>query len=82
MSLTLCARNRELLDIIQFIILHKNGVEERMNRTLIEKVRCMLSNAQLSKSFLGKICVHCMLFDQPFSLNYYREEDYSRGMVW
>ena len=28
-----------------------NGVAERMNRTLMEKVKCMLSNAQLSKSF-------------------------------
>ena len=28
-----------------------NGVAERMNRTLMEKVRCMLSNAQLPKSF-------------------------------
>ena len=29
----------------------QNGVGELMNRTLIEKVRCMLSNAQLTKSF-------------------------------
>ena len=29
----------------------QNGVTERMNRTLMEKIRCMLSNAQLLKSF-------------------------------
>ena len=28
-----------------------NGVAERMNRTLMENVKCMLSNAPLSKSF-------------------------------
>ncbi|KAG8484888.1 hypothetical protein CXB51_021392 [Gossypium anomalum] len=29
----------------------QNGVVERMNRTIMEKVRCMLSNANLPKSF-------------------------------
>ena len=29
----------------------QNSVVEHMNRTLMEKVRCMLSNAQLPKSF-------------------------------
>ena len=29
----------------------QNGVAERMNRTLLEKVRCMLSNASLGKQF-------------------------------
>ena len=28
-----------------------NGVIERMNRTIVEKVRCMLNLAKLSKSF-------------------------------
>ena len=32
----------------------QNGVAERMNRTLMQKVRCMLSNAQLLKSFRQK----------------------------
>ena len=31
-----------------------NGIVERMKRTLMEKVRCMLSNAQLSKYFGAK----------------------------
>ena len=30
----------------------QNGVAERMNRTLLEKVRCMLSNAGFGKQFL------------------------------
>ena len=29
----------------------QNGVVEKMNRTVIEKVRCMLSNSKLLKSF-------------------------------
>lgn len=32
----------------------QNGVAERMNRTLLERVRCMLSNAKLPKSFWGE----------------------------
>jgi len=32
----------------------QNGMAERMNRTLLEKVRCMLSNAGISKSFWAK----------------------------
>ena len=31
-----------------------NGVVERMNRTIIEKVRCMLKLAKLPKSFWGE----------------------------
>ncbi|KAG8498267.1 hypothetical protein CXB51_007036 [Gossypium anomalum] len=41
--------------IMRHLIVHhtpqKNGVAERMNRTIIEKVRCMLSIADLPKSF-------------------------------
>ncbi|KAH9727035.1 Integrase catalytic domain-containing protein [Citrus sinensis] len=33
----------------------QNGVAERMNRTLLEKVRCMLSNAGLDKKFWAKV---------------------------
>ena len=29
----------------------QNGVVERMNRTIMEKFRCMFSNAKLTKSF-------------------------------
>ncbi|GAA0170796.1 hypothetical protein LIER_24980 [Lithospermum erythrorhizon] len=32
-----------------------NGVAERMNRTIIEKVRCMLSHANLSKAFWERL---------------------------
>ena len=29
----------------------QNGVAKRMNRTLLERVRCMLTNARMSKTF-------------------------------
>ncbi|KAG8498697.1 hypothetical protein CXB51_005124 [Gossypium anomalum] len=38
----------------------QNGVTERMNRTIMEKVRCMLSNANLPKSFWGRSSLYCM----------------------
>ena len=31
-----------------------NGLVERMNRTLMERVRCLLSEAKLSNSFWGE----------------------------
>ena len=34
-----------------------NGVAERMNRTLIEKIRCMLSHANLTRSLWGEAMV-------------------------
>ncbi|GMI79054.1 hypothetical protein HRI_001574700 [Hibiscus trionum] len=54
-------RSDPLFDVCQehgivrhFTVRHtpqQNGVAERMNRTLLEKVRCMLSNAGLGKPF-------------------------------
>lgn len=35
----------------------QNGVTERMNRTLLERVRCLLLNAGLSKDFWGEAMV-------------------------
>ncbi|PKI65433.1 hypothetical protein CRG98_014172 [Punica granatum] len=32
----------------------QNGLAERINRTIVERVRCMLSQAKLSKSFWGE----------------------------
>jgi hypothetical protein len=31
-----------------------NGVAEKMNRTIYERIRCMLSHAKLPKSFWGE----------------------------
>ncbi|GKV28505.1 hypothetical protein SLEP1_g37549 [Rubroshorea leprosula] len=36
----------------------QNGVAERMNRTLLERARCMLSNAGLSKDFWAEAINH------------------------
>ena len=52
---TLCkkegiVRHRTLLHTPQH-----NGVAERMKRTLMEKVRCMLSHAQLMKSYWAEV---------------------------
>ena len=43
----------------------QNGVAERMNRTLVTKVRCMLSNAGLSKVFWAEaIAYACQLINR------------------
>ena len=47
--------------IVQHKIVRKtpqqNGLVERMNRTLLERLRCMLSNAQLPKGFELKLFI-------------------------
>ena len=43
----------------------QNGVAERMNRTLLEKARCMLSNAGLSKDFWAEaVSTACFLVNR------------------
>ncbi|KAM1591990.1 hypothetical protein ACFX14_035804 [Malus domestica] len=43
----------------------QNGVAERLNRTLLEKVRCMLSQSGLSKSFWAKVVNYaCHIMNQ------------------
>ncbi|GJR88937.1 retrovirus-related pol polyprotein from transposon TNT 1-94 [Tanacetum coccineum] len=43
----------------------RNGVAERMNRTLLEKVRCMLSNAGLGKEFWAEAVTYmCHLINR------------------
>ncbi|KAL5768311.1 hypothetical protein ACOSQ2_015094 [Xanthoceras sorbifolium] len=43
----------------------QNGVAERMNRTLLERARCMLSNAGLSKDFWAEaISTACFLVNR------------------
>ena len=43
----------------------QNGVAERMNRTIMEKVRCMLSNSKLSKSFWAEAAAtSCFLINR------------------
>lgn len=45
--------------------LQHNGVAKRMNRTLTERVRSMLSSANLPKSFWGEtFCITCYLIDR------------------
>jgi transposase InsO family protein len=40
----------------------QNGVAEQMNRTLLERARCMLSNARLSKDFWAEaVSIACYL---------------------
>ena len=38
-----------------------NGLVERMNRTLVERVRCLLLNVKLSKSFWGETLRYCFI---------------------
>ncbi|KAH9771353.1 Integrase catalytic domain-containing protein [Citrus sinensis] len=43
----------------------QNGVAKRMNRTILEKVRCMLSNAGLNKEFWAEAVVYaCHLINR------------------
>ena len=49
-----------------------NGLVERMNRTLIERVRCMLSKAKLPKHFWGEALytpVHVINLSHAIALN-------------
>ena len=41
---------------------HFNGLAERMNRTLMERVRCLLSKAKLSGSFRVRLFCTCYKF--------------------
>ena len=44
--------------------LQQNGVAERMNRYMLEKVQCMLSNAGISKSFWAETLAYvCYLIN-------------------
>ena len=50
-----------------------NGVGERMNRTIVEKVRCMLKLAKLLKSFWGKAVnttVYLIIISPSVPLNF------------
>ena len=44
------ARHRTVVNTPQ-----QNGITKRMNRTLLEKVRCMLVSSRLSKPFWGEV---------------------------
>ena len=47
----------------------QNGVAERRNKTLMEKVRCMLSNAPLAKSFWVEVTsTSCYLINRSPSV--------------
>ena len=47
----------------------QNGVAERMNRTIVEKIRCMLRMANLPKSFWGEVVVTaCYLINRSPSV--------------
>ena len=44
--------------------LQQNEVAERMNRTLLDKVRCMIVSSGLPECFLGGSYVYCCLFGE------------------
>ncbi|KAG8489524.1 hypothetical protein CXB51_017540 [Gossypium anomalum] len=47
----------------------QNGVAERMNKTIMEKVRCMLSNVNLPKSFWAEVAsIACFLINRSPSV--------------
>ena len=58
----------------------QNGVTERMNKTLMEKARCMLSNVGLPKSFWAEVAsTTCFIINLSF--NCYWQKDSTKGMV-
>ncbi|KAG8483133.1 hypothetical protein CXB51_022087 [Gossypium anomalum] len=59
----------------------QNGVAERMNRTIMEKVQCMLSNANLPKSFWAEAAAStaCFLINRSPSVAI-EKKDSTRGM--
>ena len=43
----------------------QNGVAERMNRTIAEKVRCLMLNAKLAKNFWAEVVsMACFLINR------------------
>ena len=66
-------------------IRQQNGVIERMNKTIMERVRSMLSNAKLPRSFLGKvIATTCYLINKGLSITTkfkILKEPWNGGMV-
>ena len=60
----------------------QNGVAERMNRTLMENVKFMLSNAQLPKSFWAKAAFTASYLINRSPSVAIEKKDSSRGMVW
>ncbi|KAG8498449.1 hypothetical protein CXB51_004962 [Gossypium anomalum] len=60
-------RDRETLDSLSYS--KQNGIAERMNRTIMEKVRCMLSNTNLPKSFWAEVAyTACFLINRSPSV--------------
>ncbi|GKV22644.1 hypothetical protein SLEP1_g32496 [Rubroshorea leprosula] len=55
---TFCKNNRIVRHRTVKMTPQQNGVAERMNRTLLERAQCMLSNAGLSKDFWAKAVNH------------------------
>ena len=71
--------------IVRYHTVHEtpeqNVVTERMNITLLERARCMLSNTGLSKVFLDRSDQYCLLFDQSISLHIYWLQNSRSGLV-
>lgn len=42
----------------------QNGTAERMNRTILERVRCMLFDSKITQEILGRNSHDCSIFDQ------------------
>ncbi|KAG8483179.1 hypothetical protein CXB51_022165 [Gossypium anomalum] len=60
----------------------QNGVAERMNRTIMEKVRCMLSNANLPKSFWAEAAsTACFLINRSPSVAIEKKTPQEVGLV-
>ena len=60
----------------------QNGVAERMNRTIISKARCMLSNARMSKRFWAEAAATaCYLINRSPSIPLNKKLPLRYGLV-
>ena len=69
----------------QFLVPQQNGVAERMNRTIVEKIRCMLRMTNLPKSFWGEAVVTaCYLINRSpqFLWILIFQKEYGRGKMF
>ena len=64
-------------------ILHRMEIAERMNRTIQEKVRSMLSNAELPNGFWAEaVATAVHLINKYLPVRFWTKKQWGAEMVW